>query len=354
MTLSRRIRFVVDVLHPAHVHFFRNFIDEMSARGHEFIVTSRDKDCTLELLDAYRIPHRPLSRQATRKAGLAWELAVRTVRFWRSVRSFQPDYLVGIMGPTIALAGRALPSKTVVFYDTEIATATNWFAYPLADAVCTPDCYQGRVRGHQIKYAGYHELAYLHPNRFRPDATVLQHHGFPADRPFFLLRFVSWEASHDAGESGLSTAAKRRLVDRLSRAGAVLISSETPLPPDLERFRLNLPPAAIHDALAFADLLVGDSATMAAEAAVLGTHALFVSTTRRGYTDEMEIRYGLVHHFEPRQESAMAAALDRLLATPDLKADAARGRALLLAEKIDVTAWMVDLFERGLDAHSSS
>jgi predicted glycosyltransferase len=346
------MRFVVDVLHPAHVHFFRNFIGEMEARGHEVLVTARDKEIALALLSAYDLPHRVLSRQA-RGPALAVELAVRTARFWALARRFRPDYLLGIMGPTIALAGKLLSSRTVIFYDTEMARATNWFAYPLADLVCTPECYQGDIGGKQLRYPGYHELAYLHPRRFTPRREVLARHGLDDGRPIHLVRFVSWQASHDVGERGWSAAGKLRLVARLAERGHVLVTSEAPLPPELLPYRYRLPVEDVHHVLAFADLLVGESATMASEAAVLGTHALFVSRTGRGYTDEQERRYGLVHNFTHAQEEAALARVDELLALPDVKADAARRRERLLAEKIDVTGWMVELFERHLPGRAA-
>lgn len=341
------MKFAIDVLHPAHVHFFRNFVGEMAARGHETLITARDKEHTFALLTAHGLAYVPISRQRSGRPGLAAELVTRTVRFWRLARRFRPDYLLGIMGPTIALAGRALPARTVVFYDTEMARATNRFVYPLADLVCTPECYQGRVPGRHLRYPGYHELAYLHPDRFRPDPAVLAAHGLDGDEPLFLVRFVAWAASHDEGETGLSAAGKRRLVESLAGHGRVVISSESPLPEDLEPYRLRLPVEAVHHVLAAARLVVGESATMASEAAVLGTHAVFVSTTGRGYTDEQERRYGLVHHFPPeREEEALARVLE-LAARDDLAADGAARRERLLAERIDVTAWMVDLFESG-------
>lgn len=339
------MKLAIDVLHPAHVHFFRNFVGEMGARGHEVLITARDKECTFELLEAYALPYVPISRQATGAAGLARELVVRTGRFWRLARRFRPDYLLGIMGPTIALAGKALPSRTVIFYDTEMARVTNRFAYPLADVVCTPECYQDRVPGRHVRYPGYHELAYLHPRRFEPDPAVLAAHGLGGEKPLFVVRFVAWAASHDSGETGFSAAGKRRLVELLAARGRVVISSEGPLPADLEPYRSRLPVAAVHHLLAAARLVVGESATMASESAVLGTHAVFVSTTGRGYTDEQERRYGLVHNFTPGQEAEALARVDELSARPDLSADAARRRARLLAERIDVTAWMVDFFE---------
>jgi predicted glycosyltransferase len=41
------MRILIDVLHPAHVHFFRNFHTEMEERGHELCITARSKDRTL-------------------------------------------------------------------------------------------------------------------------------------------------------------------------------------------------------------------------------------------------------------------------------------------------------------------
>ena len=227
-----------------------------------------------------------------------------------------------------------------------MAKLTNWFAYPLADRVCTPTCYQESVGPNHVRYPGYHELAYLHPRRFTPDREVLSTYGLATERPIYIVRFVSWQASHDVGETGLSSAHKERLVGMLSRRGRVLITSEGPLPASLEPYRSPLSVEHIHHALAFADLLVGESATMASEAAVLGTHAIFVSKTGRGYTDEQEREYGLVHNFNHLQGDEALGEVDRLLALEDVKADAALRRQRLLSEKIDVTAWMVEFFER--------
>ncbi|MFW6012402.1 MAG: hypothetical protein ACOC92_01690, partial [bacterium] len=86
------------------------------------------------------------------------------------------------------------------------------------------------------------------------------------------------------------------------------------------------------------------------EAAVLGTPAVFLSSTGRGYTDEQEGRYGLVHNFTPAREAEALARVEELSAQEDLAEDAARRRERLLAERIDVTGWLVDFFETGTAA----
>jgi len=335
------VKILIDILHPAHVHFFRNFRQEMIEFDHEIIITAREKDVALDLLDEYGITYQALSKQR-RGVKLAVELLQRTWRLLEVVRAEKPDVMVGIMGPCITLVGRLTGTPAVVFYDTEFARQTNWFTYPLAHSVCTPDCYQGKVRGNHVTYAGYHELAYLHPRRFEPDSARVRTFGLEAEKPYSLLRFVSWEAVHDVNEKGLTLSQKRALIEELSSYGRVVISSETDLPEEFESYQLRGPVSDIHHVLAHAEMVIGESATMASEAAVLGVPAVFIATTGRGYTDDQQKRYGLVDYFtEDRFDEAMATIRARFAAgSPRAQSVAARNR--LLTEKIDVTQWMVD------------
>jgi hypothetical protein len=321
----------------------------MEGRGHELLITARDKDRSIDLLDRYGLPYEQLSIQKSGGAGMAAEMAQRTTRLVKVMRSFRPDVMAGIMGPSIAVAGKLRRVPAVVFYDTEFAKQTNWFVYPLAHSVCTPDCYQGHVRGHHVRYAGYHELAYLHPNRFEPQADRLQAFGLEPGEPYSLVRFVSWQAVHDKHEQGLTASQKRSLVDLLEQWGRVFVSSEAPLPSDLAPLAVKGPVEDIHHLLAFSQLVVGESATMSSEAAVLGVPAVFVATTGRGYTDDEERRYGLVRHFTEDQFDPATAAIKELMA--DGSRDAAHAaRARLLEDKIDVTAWMIEYFESNFGA----
>lgn len=344
------MRILIDILHPAHVHFFRNFHNEMRARGHEMCITARDKDRSVELLQAYELPHAQISSQKSGGAGLAVEMAQRTPRLMKVMRSFRPDVMTGIMGPSIAAAGalRLHRVPAVVFYDTEFAVQTNRIVYPLAYSVCTPDCYQGKVPGRHPTYAGYHELAYLHPNRFQPDPAVLAGFGLSPGEPYSIVRFVSWQAVHDRNERGLSAKQKRHLVEVLQRRGRVLVSSEGALPDDLAGLEVRGRVDQIHHLMAHARLVVGESATMSSEAAVLGVPAVFIATTGRGYTDDEERRYGLVRHFTDDQYDMALSAIEEIMAESPATWRAARRR--LLTDKIDVTAWMVDYFERTFPA----
>jgi len=338
------MKILVEILHPAHVHVFRNAIRIWRERGDEVLVVSREKECANELLDAYGIPYTSISRIGRKKGALFLEMGVRLWRMFHLARRFKPDLFIGIMGVTIAPMGKLFRRPAVVFYDTENAGITNRFVYPLAHTVCTPDCYQGEVNGNHVTYPGYHELAYLHPDHFTPDADLVRGLGIDPEGVYFLVRFVSWQASHDIGEVGLNLDRKRELVRMLAEKGRVLISSEGPLPDDLEEFRFRASPHVIHHVMAFASLLVGESATMASESAVLGVPAVFISETGRGYTDEEEARYGLVRNFKASEaEAALKAVQEWISSNPREEGQAKR--RILLEEKVDTTAWIVDTLD---------
>ena len=97
----------------------------------------------------------------------------------------------------------------------------------------------------------------------------------------------------------------------------------------------------------YADLFIGESATMAAECAILGTPGILVSTSRRGYTDELEKRFDMVYTYsgqESAQKNALIKAIE-LLDDENTKRNWALKRDKLLNETVDVTGFMTDLIE---------
>jgi predicted glycosyltransferase len=122
----------------------------------------------------------------------------------------------------------------------------------------------------------------------KPDESILREYGISKDEKYFIVRFVGWNALHDCSEKGFNLDSKHNLVEKLSNYGCVIITSEESLPHDLEKYRSKIPIDKIHDVMAFASLVIGESATMASEAAVLGVPAIFISTTGCGHTDEQD------------------------------------------------------------------
>lgn len=263
------------------------------------------------------------------------------------MRSFKPDIFVGFGSIRAAHVSFLLRKPCINFEDTEHSTEQIRLYLPFVTTVCTPSCYTQDLGKKQIRFNGYMELASLHPDRFTPNPAVLTELGLAEGDPFIIVRFVSWQASHDVGYNGLTLDTKRKAVHEFEKYGRVFITSEKPLPEEFEKYRISVSPEKMHDLLYYATLLYGESATMASECAVLGTHAIFCDFAGRGYTDEEERDYNLVYNFkldESSQENSIEKAVE-LLQDPALKTKGREKQKRLLNDKIDVTAFMVWFIE---------
>lgn len=344
------MKILIDIVHPADVHVIKNFIWVMEKKGHEVLVTARQKDVATNLLDAYNIKYTTISKAKKGLLNLGMELITRDLKLFNIARKFNPDILIGLMNPSVTHIARVLNRKSIMFTDTEHEKLINYASFPFVSCICTPECYTKDLGKKQVRYNSYHEVAYLHPNYFTPNPAVLEEMGISENDTFTIMRFVSWGASHDVGQSGLTIEDKRNAVKAFEKYGRVLITSESPLPPEFEKYRITVPPEKIHDLLYYATLLYGESSTMASECAVLGTHAIFVNTLRLGYTDEEEEKYGLVYNFNDEMtmgKESLKKALE-LLNISDLRQKGKKKGELLLRDKIDVTAFMVSFVENQL------
>jgi predicted glycosyltransferase len=343
------MKVLFDVVHPAHVHFFKHMLSGLTQRGHQTRIVAREKDVTTALLDRLGLSYETVGRSGKKSLfGMGGELLRRDLALARVARSFKPDLIV-TRNPAGAQVGRLLGIPAI--FDTDDGKAAGihfWSAAPFAHFITTPDCTDEDYGRRHVKYPGYKQTAYLHPNHFTADRSVLQALGVAPGERYFIVRFVAMVASHDLGEGGLPAQAKRTLIDKLRAHGRVFLSSEDQLPPELQPLKFPLPPDRLHDALAFADLLVGDSQTVAAEAAVLGTPSLRVSswTGRLAYLTELQQRYGLTFAYHPNDAAELMAHVDRWLAEPSLRQSLAPQHQRLLVDKVDVAQWFVDFLEK--------
>ena len=249
---------------------------------------------------------------------------------------------------TLAHVSRISRMKSIILDDDDDAVEPLFvkYAHPFADVILSPDSIRRKAK-QTIYYAGTHELAYLHPNRFTPDEHVLSEMGLRPSEPFFIVRFNAFKAHHDVGAKGLSMEGKRLLINLLSQHGRVFITSERDIEEEFKPYQLKIAQEKVHSMMYFATMFVGDSQTMTSEAAVLGTPAVKCNSFagRLAVPNELEHKYGLCYAFLPEQEEAFFAKIEELLAMPDLKAEWQRRRQILLADKIDVTQFLTSFIE---------
>jgi predicted glycosyltransferase len=345
------MRLLIDMGHPAHVHFFRNMIRNLEGRGHEIMITARNKEVTLQLLDYYKLKYKKIGENHNSFFKKAWHMLTVDYKLLRIAKEFKPEIFIGVSSPYAAQVSRLDRAKSIIFTDTEYVKTTNTLSYPFADTICTPTCFREILDPKKhVRYNGYKEIAYLHPRYFKPDPSVLESLNLSKNDKFIILRFIAWKANHDIGLKGIKD--EKEFIKELENYGHVFITSERKINEKLERDACCIPLEKLHSLLSFAQLYIGEGGTTAAESAILGTPAIHVEADSRGHSTgessgnflELRDKYNLLY-FYPDEHQALAKARE-IFENKNSKIEWESRRKKLLKDKIDVTAWMTDFIER--------
>ncbi len=340
------LRILFDLVHPADVHFFRYAVIELMARGHEVLLTSRAKDVTIELLDGYDLPHTVASRQGRGRFGLFNELVIRNFALATITKKFKPDLLIANNSPNVSHIGFLFRRPSCIFDDTEINVHSRWLFKFFVHEIHTPQCHQLNLGAKQNRYPGYHQLAYLHPDLFQPDCRVPSSYGLDTGRPLIVFRLVHWGASHDLGVPRMSDKQKVELVELARRYGQVVVTAEGKVPEQLQGDILKIRARDMHQLLAGATCVIGESATMCTEAACLGIPSVLIDVFGRGYTDDIQQRYGLITRCSPLHWNDVIDAVTPLLTGDIDQTSLAQGHRRLIADHINVAEYQVAQIER--------
>lgn len=328
-----RVNIHVDIGHPGHVHFFRHAVVAWQEQGHAVYITCRRIAVVERLLDARGLPYDVVSTRRSGSVGLGVELVEHAFRLYPALRRRRTAVSVSVGGAFTVHAARLAGARAVVFYDTETARVANRLAFPFATSIVTPDVYPHDLGKKHLRYRGFQELAYLHPDRFTPDPGVPAKYGL-AEEPYGIVRFGAWKASHDIGVASASPGEKRALVDAVKAKGRVVIVPEADVAEELREYVMPIDPADFHDLLAGSRCCVTEGATTATEACLLGVPTLYFNPIRPCYIPVLE-QYGLLRAVLPGDDM-LRALEDQGHRFPD-RASARTVRDRIVSDHEDVT-----------------
>lgn len=351
------MRILVQLSHPAHYHYYRYVIDLLRKDGHEVFILIKTKDVLENLLKEAGETYYNINEHTHRgsKIGVLWDMIVRDMRVLNFCLKYHIDLLTG-SSAEVAHVGWLLHKPAICTGEDDGAIIPLFVkcTKPFMKVQLSPDTTdRGGLEPVTIHYPGFQKLAYLHPKRFTPNAEVLKQYKIDPTKPYFLMRFAKLNAHHDTGVQGISTEVAQHIIDLLSPHGQIYITSERELEPQFEQYRLHINPLDIHHVMAFATLYIGDSQSMAVEAAMLGVPSLrfndFVGKKKIGVMEELEHVYGLTYGISSHEPERLYAKIQELLndQAPDttLRSEFQARRQQMLADKIDVTAFFTWFIE---------
>jgi len=336
---------------PSQVHFYKNIAKSLENRGYEVILLARDYGETLELLNELGFEYFPYSKPARSKIGKILNLPLDVLKATFKQLRFEPDIITGF-GVYSVFSSNFLRKPCVIFTDSEPRINSFYsiqykIFIPFVDAIITPKSFLDDLGSRQIKINSYKELAYLHPDYYRPNEDIYDLLELKKNQNYALIRFNDFDATHDYGIRSFSLRDKIKLVKMLSEYTNVFISFEGVVPKEIERYKLKIPKTRIHDVLYYAKLFVCDTQTMATEAAILGTPIIrsnsFVGKKDMGNFIELEKKYDLIFNIRDSKKAIRKA--EELIQKPNLKREWQDKRKRLLEEKCDITKFMIWFIE---------
>ncbi len=333
--------------HPAQIHNFRVVREQLIKRGHNVFWAASKKDISDYLLNTYGIKYTQLKRP---RKGVLSKAIVLFYNAWITVKviyKYKIDFVVSRVNPGVVLGSFLMGKKQIGMSDTEAAGIYDSIFSKFLGALITSTSFMRTLRKDQIRINANIEMFYLHPNYFKhKKEEVYRLLGIPVDTPYVILRFVSGTAFHDQGHKNFTETNKQKLVESITPFAQLFISSEDKLSNFLKPYQIKIPYERMHDVLAEATLFFGEGASMASEAAMLSTPAIYVNDLWAGSIND-ETRAGLVYSYKIDEQSQIASiekAIE-LLKLPHLKSISNKKHIEYTKRMIDPVSFLIWFIE---------
>src|SRR5690606_19737997 len=115
------MRILIDINHPAHVHYFKNFYKIMTEKGHEIVIVSRDKEIARDLLRIYDITFIIRGKRSDGRVGKLLYLISNCLTLFSIAREFKADLFLNFLHPYPSQLAKLLVKTSFVFSDMELA-----------------------------------------------------------------------------------------------------------------------------------------------------------------------------------------------------------------------------------------
>lgn len=338
------MKYLFDITHPHFVHFYKNLIKLIGPQ--QVIVTCQESELIIRLLDDCGIEYRVIGKKYKSLVSKMKGQVEYFIKFIKMIKENEIDIVIGL-SPSSILAAKICGKNGILLDDDDSAVQplTKYFTIPFASYIITPSCLAHENYGsHHLMYRGYQELAYLSPEYFTPNESILQKYGLRS-REYAVVRFNDFKAHHDLGQSGMSIKTKTRMISLLRETTKVLITTEGEIDTEFSDYQMLIDPVDIHHIMAYARIFIGDSQTMASEAAVLGTPSVRCNTfkNRISYLKELEEKYKLTYAFLPHEEAAFIEKIKEILSDPGILIEWQKRRNYMLLQMEDVNLAILNI-----------
>ena len=341
--------------HPVDPQVVSHAAQILKKREHDILFFVVEKEGIIfDLVKSYGFNVKKIGKSKKSLFGKILNILLIDIKLFIICLKFKPNIIFSPTSPYTGHISKILRIKHICWGDTETAVVNLRSSLPFIDCLLLPTCFYNDVPGDKtIYFNAYKEIAYLHPNYFKQDNTVLKLLNLSETDKIILMRFSALHAAHDIGLKSKADEYHEQIlyyIKELSKYAKVFIScTEKDLGSEFEEYRLNIHPSQYIHLLSFCSLYIGEGTTTASEAGVLGVPWIALRPLPLGYLNDQEENYKLGLRTSDLR-FAFETALD-WIKRDDIKGIWKLKRQKLLTDKIDFTAFLVWFIENYPQSH---
>lgn len=267
-------KILFDLNHPVDVNFFKNTIIQLNNYSNfqiDIIFRERGR---LESIANYELPVKAVKIGSHKKNVLS-KVFGQLRREWQTYKYIKKGkYAVVICFGGTSVLGARLAKVPFLAFDDDFEYK---LAFYYANIFATKHIYPDFIRYSNkkvIKYAGYKEFAYLHPNYFTPNIIALEDYKLK-ENSYIFIRHIS-NASLNYTFQQIDILA---FLNKVSQYNFLIVLSieDKSLLPFIEKniIILNEPVADIYSIMYYSLLCISFGDTVAREAALLGVPTVY-------------------------------------------------------------------------------
>lgn len=333
------------LVHPAKFHLFRYTINYFS-KSNRVDVIINSKDVLEELVKSERwnyinlFPHgrNNSPKPSVIKSAIKFVLTIIKLEQYLIKRE---KYDVFITDDSLVVNGwiRRIPS--FIFNDNDIETIKiNKILFFFATKIISPLATNlGDFDSKKISFKGNKALASLDPKYFHPNENILKKYNL-IENGYAIIRVSKINATHDIGNQGITDTQLDSIINEVAPYLTVIISAERQLNKRYESMKFKGDAQDLLELIYFASFFIGDSASMASEAAVLGTPNILINKLGKKCGVNRQLKdFGLQHYFDSFNEASNT--LSEFIQDTSLKRITQLKRIEFIAECDDFNEFMI-------------
>lgn len=198
---------------------------------------------------------------------------------------------------------RRIPS--FIFNDNDIETIKiNKILFYFATKIISPaTTFLGQFENKKLSFKGNKALAHLHPKYFNYNENILLKLNL-FKYQYIVVRLSKINATHDFNNTSISDSDLEKIFAIINDHYSIVISSERKISNEFQKYLYTGSPSEFSNILYFAKLFITDSATMASEAAIIGTPNVLINRVGKkcGVNKDL-INNGIQFYFDSLTES---------------------------------------------------